>query len=63
LAAVIGGFMASEFLGAASTRGWQVDGLYVFPALIGAVSVGGQVELLIRVVASGTDTPGQTTAT
>lgn len=63
LGAVIGGFAASEYLGAASTWGWQVDGLYVFPALIGAVIVGGLVELLIRALISGTETPRHPTST
>ncbi len=48
--AVIGGFVASEWLGDAGTWGWEVDGLFVFSALIGAVIVGGLVEVVLRIV-------------
>ncbi len=56
IGAFLGGFVASEYLGAASTWGWEVTGMFVFPALIGAVVTGGIVELVTRSV-SGTQRP------
>ncbi len=56
IGAFLGGFVASEFLGPVSTWGWEVNGLFVFPALIGAVVVGGIVELVTRAT-SGTQRP------
>lgn len=56
IGAFVGGFVASEFLGALSTWGWEANGLFVFPALIGAVIVGVIVELVTRSV-SGTHRP------
>lgn len=48
IGAAIGGWIASEYLGGASTWGWEADGLFVFPALIGAIVIGGAVELVVR---------------
>jgi uncharacterized membrane protein YeaQ/YmgE (transglycosylase-associated protein family) len=48
VAAIVGAFVASEYLGAVSTYGPQFDGLAVLPALIGAVVVGGLVALVTR---------------
>jgi uncharacterized membrane protein YeaQ/YmgE (transglycosylase-associated protein family) len=48
IAAALGGFVASEWLGALSTWGPQANGLYLFPALIGAIVVSAVVELLFR---------------
>ena len=48
IGAAIGGFAASEWLGGASTWGPEVDGLFVVPALIGAVIVGAIVEYVVR---------------
>jgi uncharacterized membrane protein YeaQ/YmgE (transglycosylase-associated protein family) len=45
IGAFIGGFVASEFL---STWGWEVNGLFAFPALISAVVVGLIVDLVFR---------------
>jgi O-antigen/teichoic acid export membrane protein len=41
VAAFLGGFAASELFGAASTWGTALDGLYVLPALIDALAIGG----------------------
>lgn len=54
LAAVIGGWLASEAFGTLSTWGPVFDGLYIVPALIGAVVVGGLVDGLVRVSTGGT---------
>lgn len=48
IAAAIGGFAASEWLAGASTWGPEVDGLFVLPALIGAVILGAVVEYAVR---------------
>ena len=48
VAAFIGGYIASELLGAASTIGPEWGGLYYVPALIGALFVGVAVELIVR---------------
>lgn len=48
IAAAIGGFVASEWLGGASTWGPEVDGLFVLPGLIGAVILGAVVEYAVR---------------
>ena len=48
IAAAIGGYVASEWLGGVSTWGPEMDGLFVLPALIGAVIVGGLVEYGVR---------------
>lgn len=46
--ALIGGFAGSESLGTYSTWGPEWGGLFVLPALIGAVIVGGVVEWIVR---------------
>lgn len=48
IGAVAGGYVASEWLGVLSTWGLQVGGLFVFPALIGAVLVAAVVALVVR---------------
>jgi|SRR5690348_2728059 len=48
IGAGLGGFVASEWLGAASTWGPEVDGLFILPALIGAIVVGVIVDLVFR---------------
>lgn len=48
IAAALGGFISSEWLGAASTWGPQANGLYLFPALLGAIIVSAVVELIFR---------------
>lgn len=52
IGAAIGGFVASEWLGGASTWGPEADGLFVLPALIGAVIVGALVEYAVRRLSS-----------
>lgn len=51
IAAGVGGFIASEWLGTASTWGPEVDGMFVLPALIGGIVLGGLVSLVYRMVA------------
>ncbi len=48
LGAAVGAYVASEWLGVASTWGPELDGLFVLPALIGAVILGGIVDLVTR---------------
>lgn len=50
--ALLGGLIASEFLGRLGEWGYEIDGLYVFPAAIGATIVGLAVWLVIRVTAN-----------
>jgi hypothetical protein len=47
--AVVGAWLGSEALGTLSTWGLAFDGLYLLPALIGGVVVGGLVDGLTRV--------------
>lgn len=49
--AEIGGFVASERLGGVGRWGWEVDGLSVFPALVGALIGAGLVEVAARRIA------------
>ena len=48
VAAAIGGFIGSEWLGVASKWGPQVNGLYLVPALIAGIIVSAIAEQLIR---------------
>lgn len=50
IGAAIGGFIASEWLGAASTWGPAVDGMFVLPALMGAIILGAVVDVVFRAV-------------
>ena len=54
LAALVGGWLGSEAFGTLSTWGPEVGGLYVLPALIGAVLLGGIVDAIGRSMAGGT---------
>ena len=54
IAAFIGGYLGSEALGAASTWGTEFEGLYLWPALLGAIVVGGAVDVITRVLTGGT---------
>ncbi|MBI3972381.1 MAG: hypothetical protein HY332_13965 [Chloroflexi bacterium] len=56
IAAGIGGFIASEYLGPLSTWGPEFDGMFVFPALIGAIVVGAIAEVVARTVPVGETT-------
>ena len=53
LAALIGGYIGSESLAGASTWGWEFEGLFIVPALIGAVVVGGIVDVIVRNLTGG----------
>jgi uncharacterized membrane protein YeaQ/YmgE (transglycosylase-associated protein family) len=53
LGALIGGYIGSESLGTWSTWGASFDGLYIVPALIGAVVVGGIVDVVVRSLTAG----------
>ena len=48
VAAFLGGFIASESLGSLSTWGPEWEGLYIAPALIGAVVVTLVVDAVVR---------------
>jgi len=50
IGAGVGGFVGSESLGSASTWGPETGGMFLLPALIGAVVVGGVVEWVVRQV-------------
>ena len=53
VAALAGGWIASEAFGTLSTSGPAVEGLYIVPALIGAVVLGGLVDVMVRTVTGG----------
>lgn len=48
IGAGVGAFVASEYLGAASEWGYEFEGMFVFPAIIGALVVGLIVEAVVR---------------
>lgn len=52
--AVVGGWLGSEAFGTLSTWGPVFDGLYMVPALIGGIVVGGVVDAVTRVSSGGT---------
>lgn len=54
IAALVGGYIGSEALGTASTWGYEFEGLYVWPALIGAVVLGAAADLVTRYLTGGT---------
>lgn len=54
VAAFIGGWLGSEALGAASTWGPEWQGMYLVPALIGAVVLSGLVAVALRYINGGT---------
>jgi uncharacterized membrane protein YeaQ/YmgE (transglycosylase-associated protein family) len=51
IGAVIGGFVASEYLGGLSDWGTELYGMRIFPAIIGAVLVAALVMFATRFVA------------
>lgn len=53
VAALIGGYVGSEALGTFSTWGYAFEGLYVLPALIGAVVLGFVVDAIVRYSTQG----------
>lgn len=56
IGALVGGYLGSEAFGTASTWGPVVESLYLLPALIGAVLVGGVADVFIRTVTGGSFT-------
>lgn len=56
LAALVGGYLGSEAFGTLSTWGWEIEGLFVLPAVIGAIIVGGIVDAVVRTSTKGTYT-------
>jgi uncharacterized membrane protein YeaQ/YmgE (transglycosylase-associated protein family) len=53
LAAIVGGWIGSEALGTLSTWGPEWEGMYLLPALIGAVVLGFVVDLVVRYATGG----------
>jgi len=53
LAAIFGGWLGSEAFGAASTWGPEWEGMFLLPALIGAVVLGFVVDLVVRYATGG----------
>lgn len=53
IAALAGGWFGSEAFGSLSTQGPVVEGLYLVPALIGAVILGVLVDAAVRYISSG----------
>ncbi len=51
--ALIGGYLGSEAFGTASTWGPEFQGLYVLPAIIGALIVGFVVDAILRYSTEG----------
>jgi hypothetical protein len=54
LGALIGGWLGSEAFGTLSAWGTVFDGLYILPALIGGLVVGGVADGLVRLFSGGT---------
>ena len=54
VAALVGGYIGSEAFGTLSTWGWEIEGLFVLPALMGAIVVGGIVDFVVRRSTEGT---------
>lgn len=55
LAALVGGWLGSEAFGTLSTWGPVMQGLYLVPALIGAVVLGGAIDAMTRFYVFGSD--------
>jgi uncharacterized membrane protein YeaQ/YmgE (transglycosylase-associated protein family) len=53
VAALAGGWIASEAFGTLSTWGPSVEGLYLLPALIGGVLLGGLIDVVVRTMTGG----------
>jgi uncharacterized membrane protein YeaQ/YmgE (transglycosylase-associated protein family) len=53
LAAFVGGWIGSEALGALSTWGPEFEGLYILPAIIGGIALGGFVDFFVRRATGG----------
>lgn len=53
VAALVGGYVGSEAFAGLSTWGPEFEGLFVLPAFIGAVVVGGVVDAILRYSTAG----------
>jgi uncharacterized membrane protein YeaQ/YmgE (transglycosylase-associated protein family) len=53
VAALIGGWLGSEAFGSASPWGPQWEGMFLLPALIGAIVLGGLFDIAVRYVSGG----------
>jgi len=53
IAVLVGGWLGSEAFGTLSTWGPAVESLYVLPALIGGVVLGGVVDTIVRTTTGG----------
>jgi uncharacterized membrane protein YeaQ/YmgE (transglycosylase-associated protein family) len=53
IAALVGGWLGSEAFGTLSTWGPALEGLYILPALIGAVVLGAVVDAVVRFSSGG----------
>ncbi len=53
IGAGVGAFVAGQSLGPATTWGPVFDGLYVLPALLGGLALGGVVEYVVRLSGQG----------
>jgi uncharacterized membrane protein YeaQ/YmgE (transglycosylase-associated protein family) len=53
LAAIVGGWVGSEALAGLSTWGYEWEGMFIFPAIIGAVVLAIVVDLAVRYATGG----------
>jgi uncharacterized membrane protein YeaQ/YmgE (transglycosylase-associated protein family) len=53
IAALVGGWLGSEAFGTLSTWGPALEGLYILPALIGAIVLGAVVDAVVRFSSGG----------
>lgn len=53
IGAAVGGWLGSEAFGQLSTWGPEFEGLFVLPAIIGAVVVGALVDAIVRTLSGG----------
>lgn len=58
IGALVGGYVASELLGSVGEWGPEAGGLFLLPALIGGIIVGGAVWLVTRNLAPAAATRG-----
>jgi uncharacterized membrane protein YeaQ/YmgE (transglycosylase-associated protein family) len=53
VATIVGAWLGSEAFGVLSTWGPVVEGVYLLPALLGAVVLGGMVDAIVRLSSGG----------
>ena len=53
VAALVGGWLGSEAFGTFSTWGYEFEGLFVVPALIGGIVLGFVVDAIVRYMTQG----------